>query len=200
MVITYYGASCFKVQSGETVLVFDPPAKDSKFKSPRFQANVVFVNTNSEDYNGWENITAKVEGKDLFVVDGPGEYEIGDIFVKGFNDGVNAVYFVQCEGISLCHTGALETKELNAEAKEAITGVDILFVPVRNEEDIQSVATLIGQIEPKIIIPMHYEQADLKKFLKEEDSGDIKPIDKFTFKKKELEGKKAEIVVLEAAL
>ena len=56
MVITYYGASCFKVQSGETVLAFNPPSKESEFKSPRFAADIVLVSSNHKDYNGWENI------------------------------------------------------------------------------------------------------------------------------------------------
>ena len=42
MVITYYGAGCFKVQSGETVLAFNPPSKESEFKSPRFASDIVF--------------------------------------------------------------------------------------------------------------------------------------------------------------
>ena len=82
MVITYYGAGCFKVQSGETVLAFNPPSKESEFKSPRFASDIVLVSSNHKDYNGWENLPGKAEGSKPFVAEGNGEYEISGIYIK----------------------------------------------------------------------------------------------------------------------
>lgn len=199
MVITYYGASCFKVQSGETVLVFNPPSKESEFKSPRFQANVVLVSYNHKDYNGWENIGGKEENKPPLVISGPGEYEIGGVYIKGTASGLNTIYKLSFEDISLCHFGAFLEKDLKPEIKEEIGEVDVLFIPV-SEDDGQRAAQIVSQAEPKIAVPMHYKEGALKKFLKEFGNGSIKSAEKFVIKKKDLDKKETEIIVLEPCL
>lgn len=207
MVITYYGAACFKVQSGETVLAFNPPSKESEFKSPRFQANMVFISTNHKDYNGSGNISPKPEFGKVAVVDGPGEYEISGITIKGEGEGNNTIYVLELEGINLCHLGCMSRKELGAEAKESIGKVDILFVPINGHSalDPHSAADIIGQIEPRIVIPMDYDVGkgkggQLKKFLGELGNGSIKPDDKFTVKKKDISDKEIKVVVLKTAI
>lgn len=195
MVITYYGASCFKVQSGETVLVFNPPSKESEFKSPRFQADAVLISANHKDYNGWENIPGREEGKPAFVIDGPGEYEIKGLGVKGWFDGLNTIYVLMLEDVSLCHLGAFKEKEIEPEIKEEIAEVDILFIPV-SEDDGQRAAQIVSQVEPKIAIPMHYKESNLKKFLKEFGNGSIKPVEKLVIKKKDLGAKETQVVVV----
>ncbi|MBI4692236.1 MAG: MBL fold metallo-hydrolase [Candidatus Terrybacteria bacterium] len=194
MIITYYGASCFKVQSGETVLVFNPPSKESEFKSPRFAADAVLISANHKDYNGWENIPAKEEGSQLFVIDSPGEYEIKGLTIKGLFDGLNTIYVLIFEDISLCHLGRFKEKEIKPEIKEEIAEVDILFIPV-SEDDGQRAGQFVAQIEPKIAIPMHYKESDLKKFLKEFGNGSIKPVEKLTIKKKDL-GEETQVIVI----
>lgn len=190
-----------KVQSGETVLVFNPPSKDSEFKSPRFQAHIVLESEDTKDYNGWENISAKAEGETVpFVVDGPGEYEVMGIPIKGLHDGLNAVYSVMFEDINVCHLGNFGEKELTPEAKEEIGNADILFVPIKKEEDVEIISNIIAQTEPKIVIPVHYTPATLKKFLKEEEEEKAEQFDKLTIKQKELEPDKTKIIVLKSML
>ncbi|MCF7835681.1 MAG: MBL fold metallo-hydrolase [Candidatus Marinimicrobia bacterium] len=216
MVITYYGISCFKVQSGDTVLAFDPPSKKSGVKAPRFQADVVLVSHNHDNHNGVDNMTSKDKGeKDFFLIDGPGEYEAKGMFVQGiqtFHDqesgkkhGLNSVYVVNFENIDFCFLGDFGEKELRAETRESIGDVDVLFVPIGGESvtDIRDIIKIINQIEPKVVIPMHYmmgdqKQADktLSNFLKELGQDKIVPVDKFTFKKKDILDKKGEVVVL----
>lgn len=196
MVITYYGGSCFKVQSGETVLAFDPPTKESEFKSPRFQTDLVLVNYNHKDYNGWENMSGKKEGTIPFVIDGPGEYEAKGIYLTGFSNGLNTIYSLEIENILICHLGAFDDANLTAETKESLGEIDILFAPI-TKDDGQKAAKFISELEPKIIIPMHYTEASLKQFLKEYGNGGVKPVDKLTIKKKELSEQKNEVVVLE---
>ena len=202
MVITYYGAACFKVQSGETVLAFDPPAKESSFKSPRFQADVVLVSVNAKDYNGWESLSGKGDATKPFLIDGKGEYEIGGVYVKGFgvsNDLLNTIYTVSLEDISICHFGAYKNKESDAVLKGEMGEVDILFMPIGGGDTIdpQKAAAMAAHIEPKIVIPMHYNDAQLKQFLREFGAEGTKPTDKLTIKKKDLAEKKTEVVILE---
>lgn len=201
MVITYYGALCFKVQSGDTVLAFNPPSKESSYKSPRFQAGAVLISTNGKDYNGADNLSGKSE-EAPFIIDGKGEYEILGIYIKGIGNGDvgNTIYALSMEDINICHLGALN-KELSPAVKEEIGEVDILFLPIGGEMmDPQKAASLAANIEPKVIIPMNYKDEDLKLFLKEFGATDAKPAEKLTIKRKELAEKKSEVVVLEPAV
>lgn len=213
MVITYYGVSCFKVQSGENVLAFDPPSKESEFKSPRFQTNIVLISHSHRDHNGYDSLVGKTEGKEPFLINSPGEYETNGIYIQGiksFHDssagqkhGLNTIYKLNIEDISLCHLGDFGEKSLRPEAKEAIGEIDILFVPVGGENVLEpsEAARIISQIEPKIVIPMHYKKnTALKNFLDEVGNGSIKPLDKLTVKKKDLVENKTSIIVLEPCL
>jgi len=203
MVITYYGAACFKVQSGETVLAFNPPSKESEFKSPRFASDIVLVSSNHKDYNGWENLPGKTEGAKPFVAEGQGEYEVSGIYIKGVgsNGRNNTVYTLALEDISICHLGAL-SKEMDPSLKEAVGEVDILFIPIGGGEflDPQKAAGAAIHLEAKIVIPMNYNESQLKQFIKEFGAGEATAADKLTIKKKDLAEKKGEVVVLKSAV
>ncbi|MCX6705491.1 MAG: MBL fold metallo-hydrolase, partial [Candidatus Woesebacteria bacterium] len=116
---------------------------------------------------------------------------------------INTIYTVALEGMNLCFLGALGDKELSIETKEAIDGIDILFVPIGGEGVLDPAVAhkLAVQFEPKIIIPSHYGEVgitnSLKMFLKEAGEEGVKPVDKLTIKKKDLEGKEGEIIILE---
>jgi len=201
MVITYYGAACFKVQSGETVLAFNPPSKESEYKSPRFASDIVLVSSNHKDYNGWENLPGKTEGGNPFVAEGQGEYEVSGIYIKGVgsNGRNNTVYSLVLEDISICHLGAL-SKEMDPSLKEAVGEVDILFIPIGGGEllDPQKAAGAAIHLEAKIVIPMNYNESQLKQFIKEFGAGETTAADKLTVKKKDLAEKKGEVVVLKS--
>lgn len=207
MIITYYGVESFKVQFGDTVIGINPVAKDSKHKSGRFAADIALVSNKHQDFSGVENLS--FGEKNPFVIDGPGEYEIKGVTVRGFlskaayegDYKLNTVYLVSLEDMKLCHLGALSEGDLGTELKEQLEGIDILFVPVGGKGLLspERAYKLCVELEPKIIIPMYYgEEGEkaLKVFLKEGSSEGVKPIDKLTLKRKDLEGKEGEIVVL----
>src|SRR3989344_1849238 len=136
MIITYHGVDFFKVTFGDTTIAVNPISKDSKIKSKSFGSDITLISLNSPEHNGAE--TTSRGDKESFVIKGPGEYEISGVFIKGFlsrsNYGteghLNTIYTVSLEGINLCFLGALNDKDLSSETKEAIDGIDILFVPV----------------------------------------------------------------------
>ena len=212
MIITYQGVEFFKVQFGDTTLAFNPISKESKFKPTRFYADIALVSLNHPDMNGTENLS--YNGKDPFVVSGPGEYEVKEIFIKGFGsksvydgkDRINTIYSVTLENMNICFLGALSDINLSSEVKEALGDVDILFLPIGDEGviDAAKAEKLSVEIEPKIIIPMHYgevgQKEALKKYLKTAGEENVKAIDKLTIKKKDLEGKQGEVVVLSSTL
>jgi L-ascorbate metabolism protein UlaG (beta-lactamase superfamily) len=218
MVITYYGVSCFKIQSGDTIIVLDPPSKKSGFKPPRFQADVVCISHNHPGHNGLEHIPGKEKGTVPFGITGPGEYEIKGVTVKGlrtFHDslsgkkyGLNTVYNFVFDKINICHLGDFGEKELRPELQESLGEVDILFVPINGAIiAAEQAVKIINQIEPKVVIPMHYftksfkvDKKCLSAFLKEIGQEKVTPVEKFTFRKREISDKKQEVVVLTPAL
>jgi L-ascorbate metabolism protein UlaG (beta-lactamase superfamily) len=209
MIITYHGADFFKVSFGDTTIAVNPISKDSKIKGKSFGSDITLISVNSPEHNGSDS-TSRGE-KESFVINGPGEYEVQGVFIKGFlskstygdKERVNTIYTVNLENINLCFLGALSDKELSSEAKEAMDGVDILFVPVGGDGvlDPATAHKIAVQFEPKVIIPSHYvdvgEKDALKKFLKESGEEGVKPIDKLTVKRKDIEAMEGDIVVLD---
>ncbi len=209
MIITYHNADFFKVSFGDTTIAVNPISKDSNLKSTKFGSDITLVSLNSPEHNGVEQ-TSRGE-KESFVIQGPGEYEVQGVFIKGFlsnstyggKEGINTIYTVSLEGISLGFLGALSDEKLSPEAKEGLEGVDILFTPIGGDNvlDASTAHKLAVQFEPKIIIPSHFgdvgDKDALKKFLKESGEESVKPIDKLTIKRKDVEGKEGEVVVLE---
>lgn len=211
MIITYYGLEFFKIQFGDTIIGINPIAKDSKHKSGRFAADIALVSNKHKDFSGVENLS--FGEKAPFVVDGPGEYEIKGVTVRGFlskseyegTPTLNTVYLVSLEDMKLCHLGALSEGELGSELKEQLEGIDILFVPVGGKGLLtpERAYKLCVELEPKIIIPMcsgEDGEKTLKVFLKEGGADAVKAIDKLTLKRKDLEGKEGEIVVLQSTI
>ena len=205
MVITYLGGQSFKVQFGDITLAFNPVSKDSKkWKPAKFGADVALITTNHPDTNGTDQVS--FGEKKAFAITGPGEYEVKDVFIKGFKsdskyggeDRVNTTYSVSLENMNLCFLGAL-TKEVPNETMESIDDVDILFVPVGGAGVLSpaEAAKIAVKIGPKLVIPMHYDATTLKAFLKESGEESVKPVDKLTLKKKDLDGKEGDVVVLE---
>ncbi len=208
MIITYLGGEFVKVQFGDTILAFNPVSKDSKLKTAKFGADIVLSSLNHVDMNGVDQVI--FGEKKPFVINGPGEYEVRGVFIKGLSSEteydkekrINTIFSVNLEGMNICFLGAVNSVELPKEADEAIDDVDILFVPIGGEGVLNPAGAykLAVSIGPKIIIPIHYgdlgNKDALKLFLKEAGENP-KPETKLTLKKKDLEGKDAEIVVLE---
>lgn len=208
MIITSYGLGCLKVQFGETTIAINPISKDSKQKSPKFGADIALVSLNDVDHNGVEN--ASHGDRAPFMIAGPGEYEIKGIFIKGFpsktayagSEKINTIYHVALEGMNLCFLGALGDSNLKSETSEALDGIDVLFVPIGGNGLLTPAQAykLSVNLAPKIIIPTHFDQTTLKTFLKEAGSNNKDELEKLTLKKKDLDGKEGDIIVLSAQL
>jgi len=206
MVITHHGKQFFKVSFGDTVIALNPISKDSKIKGARFGADIAVVSMNTPDFNGVDAVTYNT--KEPFVIAGPGEYEINNVFINGYTtvsqhgkeEKINTVYTVSLENMTLCFLGGLHSPELTDEIKGALDTVDILFVPVGGGDVLASdqAHKIATKLEAKIIIPMDYDKDSLKQFLKEASADDVKPTDKLTVKKKDVEGKSGEIIVLKS--
>jgi hypothetical protein len=209
MIITYLGREAVKIQYGDLVIAFNPPAKTSLYKINKFGADIALETLPHEDMCGG---TELVYGdKKPFVISGPGEYEVNSIFIKGLagessydidkDDSklINTIYALTVEGINMLYLGA-QDGPLPKDTADAIDSVDILFLPIGGDGvlDAKTAYKLAMNLEPKIIIPIHFDgkkDEALSVFLKEAGEHGA-PVDKLTIKKKDLEGKNGDIIVL----
>lgn len=205
MVITYLGGQCFKLTQGDLTIALNPPSRNSKLKMPKFGSDIVLISMNHADFNGIEQVS--FGDRAPFVISGPGEYEVKGVTVRGFaseseyggGKSLNTIYSITLEGMNLLFLGALSFPTLPQAAKQELDDIDILFLPIGGSGVLDHAEgyKLAVQLEPSIVVPMHYTPETLKRFLKEAGE-DIAPVDKLTIKRKDLEGKEDEIVVLQA--
>jgi L-ascorbate metabolism protein UlaG (beta-lactamase superfamily) len=210
MNISWYGQSCFRLESKGISVLIDPFNKEIGLKPPRLNDDIVLVTHDHFDHN---NIEGAKEG--AFVITGPGEYEKSGIFIEGiksFHDnvegkerGLNIIFSIKMEDIRICHLGDLGQNILTDEQIESIGDVDILMIPVGDGGatiDAVKAASIIKEIEPKIIIPMHYQVPgltlkldDAKKFIKEIG---LKPeeVEVYKINKKTLPTEEMQLVML----
>lgn len=213
MIITHHGVDFFKVSFGDMTLAVNPISKDSKFKSSRFGSDITLISLiGSPEHNG-SDATSRGE-KESFIISGPGEYEVSGIFIKGFATSseyggqkrINTIYKVNLEGMNLCFLGAMSDEKIPKEVTEEIDGIDVLFVPIGGDGVLPaSLAHKIAvQFEPKIIIPSHFDgigdEKALKTFLKEAGAEKAEEMDKLTLKKKDLDGKEGDVLVITSSV
>ena len=215
MQIIWHGQSCFQITSShgknsQVNIVIDPFDETIGLRVPQLEANILLITHSHHDHN---NIKAVSGGPVL--ISGPGEYEVKEVFIQGipsFHDsslgkerGQNTIYTIETEEIRLCHLGDLGQKELTSEQIEKIGEVDILMIPIGGIYTISAkeVVKVMSQIEPSIIIPMHYQIPKLKlkldgldKFLKIMGIKKIEPLAKLSIKKKDISPEEAKIIVL----
>ena len=213
MVISYYGISCFKIQSGDTVLAIDPFDKSSGLMPPRFQTDIVLSSHSHANHNNIDSLSPK-QDTDIFAVTTPGEYEIHGIQIRGISSwhdaksgelkGKNTIYIIEWENLRVVHMGDYGEEKLREELHETIGTPDILMLPVGGTDtiDAEMAAKIITHIEPRIIIPMHYKIPGVKtkwegleKFLKEMGEKAV-PEERLTIKKKDVPADSQRVVVL----
>ena len=206
MILTYHEGACIRASAGDTTIVFGPVSKRSKnFKPINFGADVAFVPLNHEDMNGAED-ALRGERKPIEVL-GPGEYEIKDIAAVGFpskssyngEEKINTIYSVHFDGLSLLYLGALGTVDLPPEVME-MDSPDVLIIPVSGSGVLSAADAqrLSVKLEAKIVIPILFNEKNLKQFLKEAGEDNTKPVEKLTIKPRDVAGKENEVVVLQA--
>lgn len=202
MIITRYGAAFVKVQQGDTIFAFNPISREFDSKATKFGADAALISLHDPMFAGGDNVS--FGSKEAMIIDGPGEYETGGIFVRGFpSDGpdgkINTIYTTIIDGIRLCHLGGLAKSTLPMDTVEEIGIIDVLFLPIGGGQFLspKEAIKLATSLEAKIIVPVLYNgDAELKAFLKEAGEEKVESIDKLAIKKKDIEGKEGEIIII----
>lgn len=189
MDIDWFGQSCFRLREGNITIVTDPYDKSIGYTLPRLRADVVTI---SHDAPG-HAYAAGVKG-DPKVLSRPGEYEIRGVFItgiqtwsgggaKGEAKEENTVFVFEFGELTACHLGDL-SRLLSQAQVESMPDIDVLMVPVGGGGalDADKAGEVISQLEPRIVIPMHYRTPyinlpldPLSKFLKEMGAAEHAP-------------------------
>ena len=189
MEINWYGHSCFRLtERNYATVVTDPfDSKTIGYDSLKLRSDIVTVSHDAPGHNNTEAVKGTSH-----VIDGPGEFEIGGVFVTGVQtDGSgsgkkkakkdsevslrNTIYVFDYDGITVAHLGDL--KEVPTQSEIELLGtINVALVPVGGGGGLNAAkaAEVISLIEPNLVIPMHYSTPATKvsldsinKFIKE---------------------------------
>jgi L-ascorbate metabolism protein UlaG (beta-lactamase superfamily) len=205
--VTWLGQSCFRLRGKSAAVVTDPfpPALGPKL---RLEGNLVTVSHPHENHSHVQSV------KDAYVIEGPGEYEVAGVTVRGlptYHDGQqgaehgrNTVYVIEVDEVRVCHLGDLG-HALDDRALETIGNVDVLLVPVGGGTTLDGAkaAEVCRQVEPRYVVPMHFghpalrtELAPVGRFLNEMGVPESEPQSKLTVQASSAEAE-TKVVVLE---
>lgn len=207
--IKWFGHACFRLRSRDATILTDPMPRSFGYKVEKQKVDIVTI---SHEHSGHNNLDLASGTPKL--VNGPGEYEMNDVFITGIRtyhddkqgaeQGRNTAYLFDLEDLVVCHLGDLGHVLSEAQV-ESMSSADVVIIPVGGGTVLDAIKAVevIGQLEPKIIIPMQYQtpmgdkqREPLERFLKEMGVTDITPRDKLIVRANDL-GETPEVVVLE---
>ena len=191
MEITWYGHSCFRLAERSMATVITDPYdyQSVGYKPLKLKADIVTISYNSPEHN----YLAAVNG-DPHAITGPGEFEIGGVFITGVQTNGqarhtegelrNTLYVIEFNGMTVAHLGNLNRVPSQTEVEE-LGPLNVALVPVGgiNSLNAAKAAEVISLLEPNIVIPMQYETAEsslkldpLSKFLKEMGLAEVEKV------------------------
>ncbi len=177
MDISWLGHSCFSIRGARATVITDPYSPDLGYSLGKPTARIVTVSHQHPGHSYVQGISGEPK-----LVTGPGEYEISDVLIIGmatFHDGEegrkrgkNTAYLMEVDEVSVCHLGDLG-HVLTTEQIEQMENVDVLLLPVGGVSTINvaMAAEIVRQLEPKVVVPMHYKTKALK--------WELEPVDRF---------------------
>lgn len=182
MDITWYGHSCFRLnERGSISIVTDPYSVELGLPPLKLKADVVTVSHDKPGHNFVDAVkSANPADRNPSILRGPGEYEVGGVFITGLPMNYadeervhpNVGYLIQYGSLSVLHLGDLAHVP-DQSTIEALGEVNVVLVPVGGGSALRAstAAEVIALIEPNYIVPMHYMLPGLTTLLD--------PVDKF---------------------
>jgi L-ascorbate metabolism protein UlaG (beta-lactamase superfamily) len=172
--ITWYGLSCFRlIERGRVTSITDPFADSIGIPSPKLKGDIVTISHDEAGHNFLEAVKSEPH-----VIRGPGEYEIGGVFVTGValhntaTGRQNVAYLFDYDGLTVLHLGDLSHVPSQSEI-EALGQVNVLLIPVGagNSLSADQATEVVALFDPYFVVPMHYGLPEL--------AFELDPVDKF---------------------
>lgn len=159
MDIQFYGANCVRISSKQATIVVDDTMKSLGRKPITKKDDVALFTSRDAD-------TAAI-GTQKITINCPGEYEISAVSILGIpaqahvdEAGKRATIFrLVVQGVRILVLGNIYPEITEAQLEQTGT-IDILIIPVGGNGytiDPIGAAKLVKKIDPKIIIPTHYD-------------------------------------------
>jgi len=204
MYFTWYGQDCFKLQSGERVIICDPYGpKRIGLRRPSLKADIFILAD--------ENEVAKFrgDGGNGFTIFGPGEYEIKGVFIYGIRTfQKKTIFLIEVEGMRIGYLGEI-SQPLRPEEIKNLGELDVLLLPVGDKKLVFSpvqAKEMVEVIEPALVIPCCYrlpstkiEFEPLEKFSREMGLKEVEKFDKLRLKKNDIKQERTRVVILNLA-
>lgn len=214
MDIIWHGHSFFEIKGkadGQRITIaIDPLDESIGLKPKKIRADILLLSHYHRDHLNKNTI----EGEP-FLVDTPGEYEIKGVKIRGIpslhdklkgkKSGLNTIFKIELGKVKICHLGDFSENEISPERLEYLFGIDILLIPIGGKSTIsgKEAAKILKEIEPRIVIPMHYKikgldlnLEDEKEFLKSMGIKEKAKIKKLKVRKSELGKEGPEVILL----
>ncbi len=165
MELTWYGMSCFRLaERGYAQVVTDPFDEKVGLKLSNLKADIVTVSHDAPGHNHVAGV-----GGYTHALTGPGEYEIGGVFITGIataqqvDQQRNVLYMFDYDGLTVAHLGDMTQVPTQAQI-EALEQVNVLLVPVGGGGSLNAsqAAEIVSMLEPNVVVPMHYALPKLK--------------------------------------
>ncbi len=172
MELTWYGLSCFRLtERKHATVVTDPYNGKLGLPTLKLKADVVTVSHDAPGHNYGTAVSGAQHN-----LDGPGEYEIGNVFITGIvtksaaHANNNVIFLFDYDGLKVAHLGDMDKVPSQTEI-EALEEVNILLLPVGGGNGLNAAqaSELVSMLEPNIVVPMHYKLPGLKLELEEID-------------------------------
>lgn len=169
MQLSWHGQYTVKIQSKETVLVIDPYAPTTGLHPFRSKANIIALTNPTDPAMSYQS---GIQG-DPTIISTPGEYSIAGftLYAIGWTNGNQTEKNLQLwviEDLSILHIGSLNRAMTDTELQslEKIS-IDILLLPIGGGSglDVKQAMNTLTTIEPRIVIPIHYQLPGLKEKL-----------------------------------
>ena len=161
MEITWYGRACFRLKGRHATVITDPCPPKTGFVAGKHDVDLLTISHDHPDHTYTRSISAGM------TLTRPGEYEFADLLVTGVRTwhdgeggrerGENVIFAFEVDGVHVCHLGDLGHL-LTDEQIHEIGPIDVLLVPAGGSTTISpaEAAKVVAQLEPKVVIPMHY--------------------------------------------
>jgi L-ascorbate metabolism protein UlaG (beta-lactamase superfamily) len=206
--VQYLGRATVRLKGKEGIIITDPFPRGEGYDIGKPTAHIVTVSNSDTSRSNVEAIKPATE--QVFVIDGPGEYEVGGIMVNGIRTyrdsergakrGRNTIYVFHLDDFSFCHLGDLG-HDLSTSQIEEIGSTDVLFVPAYSTLGAAKLTEIISEIEPRVVVPLYDDLAQLDRIAHELGAKEWEAQDKLVVTSSALpaEGDETRVVILQPA-